>query len=98
MINDLKLLSNPQLRTDSSRGFVNKKLPIGVVDEIADGLATEYSNQQFRQWYCGVVYQFGPSKVHEWQARAKEGNEPARLFSKYVRDARAYSGARWAKL
>lgn len=92
MINDQKLLYNPQLRTDSSRGFLNKKLPIGVVDEIADRLVTEYGNRQFRRWYCGVVYQFGPNKVYEWQARAKEGKDPARLFSKYVKDARVHCG------
>lgn len=98
MISDLKLLLNPQLRTDSPNVFVNKKLAIDVVDKIADELAGEYNNLRFRNWYCGVIYQFGPGKVHEWQVRAKEGNEPAKLFSKYVKDARAYNGTRGARL
>lgn len=97
MIKDLKSLLNTQLRTDSSKDFVNKKLAIDVVDKMADRLAGEYNNLRFRNWYCGVIYQFGPSKVHEWQTRAKEGNEPAKLFSKYVKDARAYNGARGAR-
>lgn len=96
MINDLKYLLNTQLRTDSSKSFVNKKLAIDVVDKIADELASEYNNQRFRNWYCGVIYQFGPGKVYEWQTRARDGKEPAKLFSKYVKDARDYSGSRWA--
>lgn len=98
MLADLKSLINTQLRTDSPKGFVNKKLAVDVVDKIADELAKEYSNLSFRNWYCGVIYQFGPSKVHEWQVRAKEGREPAKLFSKYVKDARAYCGARRAEV
>lgn len=82
------------MRTDSPKGFVNNKLAIDVVDKIADELAKDYNNLRFRNWYCGVIYQFGPNKVHEWQIRSREGNEPAKLFSKYVKDARAYDGSR----
>lgn len=98
MTTELKSLINTQLRNGSSVDFVNKKLAINVVDKIADELSSEYNNLRFRNWYCGVIYQFGPSKVHEWQVRAKEGDTPAKLFSKYVKDARAYNGTRGARL
>lgn len=72
------------------------QLPIGVVDTLASELANEYNNQAYRKWYCGILYEFGPAQVEEWRKRAAEGNEPAKLFSKYVRDARAYGKARGA--
>lgn len=91
MVTDIKTILNSQLRTDPSRGFDRSNLSISLVDQLADELATEYDNQRFRSWYCGVIYQFGPSKVHEWRVRAKDANNPARLFSKYVKEAKAYS-------
>ena len=74
----------------------NKKLDlaIAVVDRIADELVKEYNNQGFRRWYCGVIQEFGFTKVNEWQRRSKEGREPGKLFSMYVKDARKYSGGR----
>jgi hypothetical protein len=67
-----------------------KKLPVAAVDKVADELVAEYNNQVYRRWYCGVIYEFGFSKVHEWRRCASEGREPAKLFSKYVKDARTY--------
>lgn len=88
------LLNNYQLPVGKSNKINNHELPIEQVDEIADSLCAEYTNPSYRRWYCGVVYDFGVSKVEEWKKRAKEGKEPAKLFSKYVRDARRYSGHR----
>lgn len=67
-----------------------KQLPIEQVDELADELVRAYGNPVFRVWYCGVIYEFGLAKVHEWKGRAAEGKEPGKLFSKYVQDARRY--------
>lgn len=94
MTTDLKSLLSSQLPNDSSGKKVIKQLPIAAVDKIADELVAEYANPDFRQWYCGVIYQFGFEKVHEWRRRAVEGKEPAKLFSKYVKDARTYRGSR----
>jgi hypothetical protein len=81
---------NYQLPVGNSGKQPIKQLPIGVVDELADELVGEFNNPSFRQWYCGVIYQYGLQKVAEWRRRAADGNEPAKLFSKYVRDARAF--------
>jgi hypothetical protein len=77
-----------------ANNLIRRNLSIDAVDELADELALDYRNPQFRQWYCGVIYEFGFAKVLEWRVRAKEGDTPAKLFSKYVKDARAYSSAR----
>jgi len=87
------LFDNYQLPNDKSSNKKNLDLPIASVDKIADELATEYANQDYRRWYCGVIYEFGFSKVNEWRRRASKGREPAKLFSRYVRDARVYHGA-----
>jgi len=89
VITELKNLL-PQLPIDNSGKTITKQLPIDAVDKVADELVSEYSNSGFRQWYCGVIYEFGFDKVHEWKRRASEGREPAKLFSKYVKDARSY--------
>ena len=70
------------------------QLPIEAVDKIAASLTNEYSNPEWHKWYCGVIYEFGPSKVHEWQRRASEGREPSKLFSTYVSQSRRYKGHR----
>lgn len=66
-------------------------LPVAAVDELADELVKEYSNDLYRRWYCGIIYEFGFATVNEWRTRAASGKQPARLFSKYVRDARTYN-------
>ena len=87
------ILSKKQLPDDNSSSKPSKQLPIDAVDKLADELVTEYSNPVFRQWYCGVIYQYGFAKVAEWRKRAEEGKEPAKLFSKYVKDARTFRGS-----
>jgi hypothetical protein len=94
MTTDLKTLLSSRLPNDRSANSAIKQLSVDAVDKLADELADEYSNPKFRQWYCGVIYEFGFSKVTEWRGRAKEGNEPAKLFSKYVVSARTYRGSR----
>jgi len=69
---------------------LKQKIPVAVVDKIADELAADYDNLEFRPWYCGVIYEFGPDKVHEWHRRANEGKEPAKLFTHYVQNARTF--------
>ena len=88
------ILSNKQLPIDSSSSNSIKQLPIDAVDKLADELVKEYDNLQFRKWYCGVVIEFGYAQIIEWRKRASEGRMPAKLFSKYVKDARTYRGAR----
>ena len=94
MTTDIKSLLSNQLPIDSSSNKPIKQLPIEAVDKLADELVAEYANPKFRQWYCGVIYSFGFAQVNEWRTRAQEGREPARLFSKYVKDARAFRGSR----
>lgn len=96
MPNDIKSILKSQMPISSSSSKPVKQLPIEAVDRLADELVEEYSNPRFRQWYCGVIYQFGFSQVAEWRGRAKEGKEPARLFSKYVKEARLFRGPRKA--
>lgn len=83
----------PQLPNDNSGNKPIKQLSIEAVDKLADELVAEYDNLGFRQWYCALIYQFGFAKVNEWRKRAAEGNEPAKLFSKYVKDARTFRGS-----
>lgn len=90
-----KILS--QYPTDNSKDKPSfKQPPIDAVDRIVDALVREYDNPGFRRWYCGVVYEFGPAQFEEWRRRASEGKEPAKLFSKYVKEARTYSYSRKA--
>ena len=96
MTTDLKTILNNQLPIGSSSNTSIKQLPIEAVDKLADDIVAEYSNPKFRQWYCGVIYEFGFSQVSEWLGRAREGKEPAKLFSKYVKDARTFRGSRSA--
>lgn len=93
MATDIQSLLNNQLPIGSSDKRQDNQLPIDAVDKLADELVAEYSNKRFRRWYCGVIYQFGFAQVIEWQKRASEGKEPAKLFSKYIKDAQTYRGA-----
>jgi len=83
-----------QLPIGSLNNRSYKHLPIDLVNDLARELVKEYSNPDFYKWYCGVIYQFSPNKVHEWRVRAKDGDTPAKLFSKYVKDARQYKDKR----
>jgi hypothetical protein len=90
-----ELLDNKQLPIDSSRLKEPKKqIPIGAVDRLANELVAEYSNPKYRVWYCKVIYEFGVERVLEWRNRALEGREPAKLFSKYVKDASTFRSSR----
>lgn len=88
------ILENKQLPKDNWENEGNKHLPIGLVDQLADELVREYSNPGYRKWYCKIIYTHGVEQVHEWRRRATEGNEPAKLFSKYVKDAQVFKGSR----
>lgn len=90
MATDIKSILSSQLPIVSSSSKPNKQLPIDAVDKLADELVAVYNNSGYRTWYCGVIYEFGFAKVNEWRVRAEEGKSPARLFSKYVKDARAF--------
>lgn len=91
---DIKSILNHQMPIGSSSSKDIKQLPIEAVDKLADELVAEYQNPSFRQWYCGVIYEFGFAQVNEWRKRATEGRMPARLFSKYVKDCRSFRGSR----
>jgi hypothetical protein len=88
------ILIKKQLPIDSSDSKPTKQIPIESVDRLADELASEYSNIKYRSWYCKVIYTFGVEQVLEWRSRATEGREPAKLFSKYAKDALTYRGSR----
>lgn len=90
MSTGIKSILNHQLTIDNSCKEPIKQPPINAVDRIADSLVKEYANPGFRRWYCGIIYEFGIQQVFEWQSRAKEGKEPAKLFSAYVKEARIY--------
>ncbi|MDQ5913928.1 MAG: hypothetical protein QG623_547 [Patescibacteria group bacterium] len=72
----------------NSRYTARVSIPIELVDSLSLELASEYDNPQFRAWYCGVIQEFGVERVHEWRRRSAEGNNPARLFSHYIKSAR----------
>lgn len=64
------------------------------VDILADELVEEYSNPNYRRWYCQAIYNYGIPQVLEWRKRATEGDVPARLFSKFVKEANDRRGQR----
>jgi len=88
------IIGKKQLPIDSSSNKPNKQIPIASVDGLADELASEYSNAGYRSWYCKVIYAFGVEQVFEWRRRASEGREPAKLFSKYAKDAMTFRASR----
>lgn len=69
----------------------NCQLSIDVVDALANDLVTEYNNPKYRQWYCGVIYQYGIAQVEEWRGRAREWDIPGAGFTTYVKQARRYN-------
>lgn len=94
MVNGIgEILTKKQLPRGSSTSKTIKQLQIDAVDKLADELVAEYDNKDFRRWYCGAIYQFGFAQINEWRRRANEGNVPAKLFSKYVQDARTFKGS-----
>jgi len=82
------LFNNTELPNESRDTDWRELLSLEQVDQLADDLVRDFANPDFRRWYCGVVYDFGPERVHRWKQVAMEGKEPAKLFSKYVSDAR----------
>jgi hypothetical protein len=68
------------------------QIPIEQVDDLADELVEEYSNPDYRKWYCGIIYEFGVERVKKWRHRASTGNSPGSLFSTYVTQARGTAG------
>lgn len=92
---DLKTILKDHLVADiSGNKLPVKQLPIDAVDRIADSLVSEYVNPEWRKWYCGVIYEFGPAQVEEWRKRADDGKVPAKLFTTYVTQARKYKRSR----
>lgn len=95
MVNGIgEILSNKQLPKDSRDKAKGTQIPISTVDALADELVGEYANPVYRKWYCKVIYRYGLAQVNEWRRRATEGKDPARLFSKYVKDAETFRASR----
>ncbi|MFT4532259.1 MAG: hypothetical protein ACI9T8_000270 [Candidatus Saccharimonadales bacterium] len=88
------IIDNNQLPRDSRDKNRNGQLPIGSVDALADELVKEYSNPGYRKWYCKVIYDNGIERVLEWRRRAEEGDYPAKLFSKYAKEASTHRASR----
>lgn len=69
-----------------------KQIPIDMVDDLADELVAEYSNPDYRRWYCSAIYDFGLEQVNKWRQRAATtADSPAKLFTYYVNQARKNS-------
>lgn len=82
------------IANSSENNLVTEKLPLKVVDDLADALASEYDNQLYRPWYAGVITEFGVAQVEEWRRRASDGRSPGKIFSKYANEARTYKTSR----
>lgn len=63
-----------------------KKYPIRVVDEDAARLAKKYDNAGWIPFYCKGIYAVGFSRIHELETRADSAKEPAKLFTKLLKE------------
>lgn len=71
--------------TGNDNWQLGKDLPPSVVDDLADKLAIEFNNPQFRKWYCQKIYELGMDKIAQLRAKVHEADEPGKLFSHYAR-------------
>ena len=62
-----------------------ERLTVQSVDQLADELANEYGNPLYRKWYCKLIYGLGPLRIDELRGRAKDANNPGKLFSKLAK-------------
>ncbi len=83
-----------QLPIDRSGRNDKHRLSTLDVDILANELVVEYSNPNYRRWYCQAIYNYGVPQVLDWRKRAAEGDVPARLFSKFVKEANDRRGRR----
>lgn len=63
-----------------------KRLDTQTVGELADNLANEYDNHAFREWYCLLIYELGPSRINELRGRVKDAKQPGKLFTKLAKE------------
>lgn len=66
--------------TDNDTGMSGEP-SLEEVDNLADELASEYSNFDFHTWYCKVIYKYGIKQVKRWRIRAAIGSDPGKLFN-----------------
>lgn len=82
-------------RTGNDNWQLGKDLPASDVDAKADELVSEFHNPTFRKWYCQVIYDIGLDKVDEICAKARDGDEPGKLFSHYANQQRKALRNKW---
>lgn len=66
----------------------NCQLSIDEVSKFGKEIAVELNNPGYKDWYCGIIYDFGITQVNEWKRIALSKNTPGRYFSTLVREAR----------
>ena len=62
-----------------------EQVDVRLVDSLADELCHEYSNTDFRKWYCNIIYELGLPRVNEIRGRCRDAKQPGRLFSKLAK-------------
>jgi hypothetical protein len=74
---------------------LGKKTPIARVDELADSLAKEFTNQDYRMWYVVAIYDLGEQRILEIRARVSDAKFPGKLFTHYVNQERHALRNKW---
>jgi hypothetical protein len=61
----------------------NCQLSIAEVNSIFEDLLPDLASQQFKGWYCKMIYKLGGATIYDLahQARKAKVKEPAKLFS-----------------
>ena len=65
---------------------LNRRPTVQQVDDLARQLCNEFSNHEYFKWYCAAVWKLGENRVHELKARVSDAKDPARLFTKLLRE------------
>lgn len=73
---------NESESTANDNWQLEEKLPISMVDNLANDLCKEYENRKYFRWYCLVINILGFDRIREIQARCKDSKYPAQLFSR----------------
>jgi hypothetical protein len=58
------------------------------VDQLADELVSEFTNPDWRPWYCRQIIRLGTDRVRRYQVASRKGRKPAHLFSHYLTHAK----------
>ncbi len=75
-------------RTENNNWQLGSGMLASAVDQLAQEIADEFKNEDFKPWYCGAVYDLGVSRIHELRKKVEGAKNPAKLFSFYVNQER----------